>query len=81
MRNVLIILLFIAILTCSGCNFSLLDAGFISEDRSAKIGLIGTDLMTENAINEFIEFEEKQKREEDLKDEGIVFGIFFQRKF
>jgi hypothetical protein len=67
----------------SGCRFSLIEGGFYQkkENQYFKLGSISTDLLTQNAINEFIEYEEKQKREEDLKKKGFVLGIFYERKF
>jgi len=67
----------------SGCRFSLLEGGFVhkKKNQSFKLGSISTDLLSENAINEFLEYEEKQKREEDLKKKGFILGIFYERKF
>ena len=83
MRTIIVSILSLSILFLSGCRFSVIEAGFIEkkENQTIKVGAIATALMTDNALNEFIEFEEKQKREEDLKDNGIILGIFFERRF
>jgi len=83
MKSIILIFILMSTLILTGCSFSFIRGGFVykKENQFLKIGSISNDILSENAINEFIEYEEKQKREEDWKDEGAVFGIFFVRKF
>jgi hypothetical protein len=83
MKSIMLVFLVLSTLFFSGCQFSFMDGGFVDkkENPSVKVGAIATDLMFDNALNEFIEFEEKQRREEDLKEQGIILGIRFVKRF
>ena len=64
----------------SGCRFFILNGGFIKKSPThiLKIGSISTDLIIDNALNDF---EDKQSMEENLKKQGFVLGIHFEKRF
>ena len=80
MRSIILVIFAMSILFMSGCHFSLIEGGFVeqTENKSFKLGSVSTDFLFANTEQND---EYKQRTEEDLKEQGIVIGVFYKRKF
>jgi len=80
MKYIILAILILSTLISSGCHFSLLDGGYVDNkpNQSFKLGSISTDILMDNAVNDF---DDKQRVEEYLKEQGLIFGIRFERRF
>ena len=82
MRSIILSILVLSMLFSSGCSFSVSEVGFVEKTQTSKtkIGLIGSDLMTQNALQDQT-FSDKQREEESIKDAGIIIGVYYEKTF
>lgn len=79
MRYIVAVALVLSVML-SGCQFSLWDGGFVQKTDCSKfkVGSVSSDFLFLNAEQNRVD---KQIVEEDLKSNGSMLGVFYERRF